>query len=295
MRRRNVPCSPCSGGSSSCGCCGLKEKLRILWDRTIGSIISINGITPDGDGDFTVQAGNNIDITPVSNGVKVDMENPLTSDVQIDADLVVNGDIIQNGSAYETHAEHIRTNDDYIFMRDNAMAGLPTGDFSGFQVKLYDGVNDGRLVIDRTGTARVGDVGDEQPLLTRDEASLMSNGHLLMWDGANNKAVTYNGELCRSYTGNRSFSASVWRSDVTAPPDFPYSAELQVSADLTGGDDEYPIVSFSPYNTENALFAPFCDVFPAQGSDLGGVKIYASALPTTQTSLTYMIIKKVTH
>ena len=289
IRRRGVP----DGG---CGmCCRLKEKLEYLWDHTMGAIKSIRNITPDGDGNFDIQAGNNIEITPVSNGLSVGLQSPLTDDLEVHADVIVDGDIIQRGSSYKTHAQHVFSTDDYIVMRDGALVGLAQGDYSGFLVKKYDGVNDGRLVIDRDGVARVGDVGDEQPLLTRDEASVMSNGHLLMWDGANDKAVTYNGELCRSYTGNRSFSASVWRSDVTAPPDFPYSAELQVSADLTGGDDEYPIVSFSPYNTENALFAPFCDVFPAQGSDLGGLKIYASALPTTQTSLTYMIIKKVTH
>lgn len=289
IRRKGVP----EGG---CGmCCRLKEKLDYLWEHTMGAIMKIRNITPDGDGNFDIQAGNNIEITDASNGIVIGMQSPLTDDLEVHADVIVDGDIIQRGSAYETHAQHVFSADDYIVMRDGALVGLAQGDYSGFQVKKYDGVNDGRLVIDRDGVARVGDVGDEQPLLTRDEASLMSNGHLLAWDGANDKAVTYNGELCRSYTGNRSFSASVWRSDVTAPPDFPYSAELQISANLTGGDDEYPIVSFSPYNTENALFAPFCDVFPAQGSDLGGLKIYASALPTTQTSLTYMIIKKVTH
>ena len=289
IRRRGVP----DGG---CGmCCRLKEKLEYLWDHTMGAIKSIRNITPDGDGNFDIQAGSNIEITPVSNGLSVGLQSPLTDDLEVHADVIVDGDIIQRGSSYETHAQHVFSTDDYIVMRDGALVGLAQGDYSGFQVKKYDGVNDGRLVIDRDGVARVGDVGDEQPLLTRDEASYMSNGHLLAWDGANDKAVTYNGKLCRSYTGNTSFSASVWWSDVTAPPDFPYSAELQVSADLTGGDDEYPIVSFSPYNTENALFAPFCDVFPAQGSNLGGLKIYASALPTTQTSLTYIIIKKVTH
>ena len=289
IRRRGVP----DGGCSMC--CRLKEKLEYLWDHTMGAIKSIRNITPDGDGNFDIQAGSNIEITPVSNGLSVGLQSPLTDDLEVHADVIVDGDIIQRGSSYETHAQHVFSTDDYIVMRDGALVGLAQGDYSGFLVKKYDGVNDGRLVIDRDGVARVGDVGDEQPLLTRDEASVMSNGHLLAWDGTNDKAVTYNGDLYRSYTGNKSFSASVWRSDVTAPPDFPYSAELQVSADLTGGDDEYPIVSFSPYNTENALFAPFCDVFPAQGSDLGGLKIYASALPTTQTSLTYMIIKKVTH
>lgn len=73
MRRRNVPCSPCSGGSSSGDCCGLKEKLRILWDRTIGSILRINGISPDGDGDFTIEAGDNIQLTErgTGNGLRI--------------------------------------------------------------------------------------------------------------------------------------------------------------------------------------------------------------------------------
>lgn len=284
MRRRNVPCSPCSGGSSSCGCCGLKEKLRILWDRTIGSIISINGITPDGDGNFTVQAGNNIDITPVSNGIKVDMENPLTSDVQIDADLVVNGDIIQNGSAYETHAEHIRTNDDYIFMRDNAMAGLPTGDFSGFQVKLYDGVNDGRLVIDRSGTARVGDVGDEQPLLTRDESEDMTPDSLLMWDAVNMKAVSYNGSLASVIKGFVQVGPTPGWNNTGMYTDYPYSLAITING-VTPYD--YPIVCFLPINDHNDKLAPFCL------TTTNTLTIFASEAPTTPTQLSYIIIQEV--
>ena len=97
---------------------------------------------------------------------------------------------LQNGAAYETHAEHIYTADDYIIMRDGAISALSAGDYSGFQVKLYDGVNDGRLVIDNAGVARVGDVGDEQPLLTRDEAADLTDGECLVWDSANSKAVT---------------------------------------------------------------------------------------------------------
>ena len=93
MRRRNVPCSPCSGGSSSsCSCCGIKEKLRILWDRTIGSILRINGISPDGDGDFTIEAGDNINITQVGtgNGLRIDTTGAISyysaGDSYIDVD-----------------------------------------------------------------------------------------------------------------------------------------------------------------------------------------------------------------
>ena len=203
MRRKGVPCAcdPCKG----------KNYVR-----------AVNNVSPDPNGDLIIRggngieviqsgddlvinntanpnafiAGNNIELNPSGDDISIDLaEEPVVDgltvngDTQLNGDLEVNGDIIQNGSAYETHAEHVFTKDDYIIMRDGAVSGLPQGDYSGFQVKLYDGVDDGRLVIDREGTARVGDVGDEQPLLTRDEAADLTDGHLLEWDAANSKAV----------------------------------------------------------------------------------------------------------
>ena len=111
-------------------------------------------------------------------------------DVNVNGDLNVYGDIIQQGAAYETHAQHVFSTNDYIVMRDGALVGLAVGDYSGFQVKKYDGTNDGRLVIDRDGTARVGDVNDEQPLLTRDESADMTDAAPLVWDAANSKAIS---------------------------------------------------------------------------------------------------------
>ena len=103
--------------------------------------------------------------------------------------IVADCDIIQNGGNYETHAEQVYTTNDYIVMRDGAVSGLGTGQFSGFQVKKYNGSDDGRLVIDNAGVARVGDLGDEQPLATRDEASNMISGALVKWDGVNERMI----------------------------------------------------------------------------------------------------------
>ena len=213
MRRRNVPCSPCGDGSGcQSGCCGLKEKLAILWDRTIGSILKINNITPDGEGKFTVKGKyfttinndtNGIEVsTPIYNtdnnleinsGLKtIDLAEDVTiaDQLTVDGDAVFNGDIIQNGASYETHAQKVYTTDDYIITRDGAVGALAVGDYSGFQVKKYDGTNDGRLVMDRDGVARVGDVNDEQPLATRDESADMVDGELVQWDGTNQKMIT---------------------------------------------------------------------------------------------------------
>lgn len=174
-------------------------------------IRTINGQYPDDNRDFDINAGNGIRIEPATGGITIindaapssfiegsnieitpsgdDLVIGLTSDPIINGDLQVNGDIIQNGSAYETHAEKIYTTNDYVIMRDGAISALSPGDYSGFQVKKYDGTNDGRLVIDNSGVARVGDVGDEQPLLTRDEAASLTNGNLLQWNGTSQKAV----------------------------------------------------------------------------------------------------------
>ena len=113
----------------------------------------------------------------------------ILKDTEVAGTLTVNGDIIQNGSAYETHAEKVYSKNDLIITRDGAVSGLSAGQYTGIQAKKYDGTNDGQLVFDKDGEARVGDVGDTEPLMTRDEIANMTNGSLLKWDGTNKKAV----------------------------------------------------------------------------------------------------------
>lgn len=102
--------------------------------------------------------------------------------------LTIEGDIIQNGDQYITSAEKVQTEDDYIVMRKGAKGSLGSG-FSGFEIENYNGNGDNaRLVVDGDGIARVGDVGDEQPLLTREETSDLSDGEVLVWNATTNRA-----------------------------------------------------------------------------------------------------------
>jgi len=99
--------------------------------------------------------------------------------------LHIDGSISQNGNAYETHLEQVYTKNDYIILRDGAILGLSNGSYAGFLAKKYDGLNDGHLVFDNTGTARIGDVGFEQPLATRVENPTDKN--IAFWDSLNNR------------------------------------------------------------------------------------------------------------
>ena len=132
----------------------------------------------------------------------IDPQGDLTNFVTKTGDEVISGiktftgkivadcDIIQNGAAYETHAEQVYSTKDYIRMRDGAIAALAPGDLSGIEVENYDGLaTNCRLAVDASGVARVGDSGDEQPLATRDEVADMTSGALVKWDGVNMKMI----------------------------------------------------------------------------------------------------------
>lgn len=221
-------------------------------------------------GDITIgEVGTPTDVTQVG-------------DLNIKGNITIEGNITQNGSAYETHAEKIYTTKDYIYLREGATGALSPGDYTGMEAEKYDGTNNGRLVFDSSGTARVGDVGDEEPLLTRDESADMTNGALLRWDGANYKAVSNTETFCKKYSGSVSVATSAWASSgITA---YPYKADIAVTG-ITAND--YPTVAFGQAEAVSGNYSPECD------TSAGTLTIYAKAVPSAAITITYMIIQDV--
>lgn len=131
----------------------------------------------------------------------INKDNQFTVGQTINGNLTVNGDIIQSGSSYETHAEEIYSTKDYIYLREGAVSGLTSSQYSGLEFINYDGTNNGRLVIDNTGTVRVGDVGEERPLAVRGESPI--DGGIAIWNNDTktfdtNNTYTYNNLVIKS-------------------------------------------------------------------------------------------------
>ena len=172
----------------------MQDNLGVQGYTTIGGDLTVNQDVNTDDLNVTTDAtvGNDLTVTnDATVGGDLDVGGDTTlADTTVDGTLQVNGDIIQNGSAYETHAEKVYTKDDLIITRDGAVGALGPTEVTGIQAEKYDGTNDGQLVFDRNGEARVGDVGDTEPLLTRDELANMTDARPLVWDGTNSKAVT---------------------------------------------------------------------------------------------------------
>ena len=221
-------------------------------------------------GDITIgEVGTPTDVTQVG-------------DLNITGDITIQGDITQNGSAYETHAEQIFTTKDYITMREGATGALSPGDYSGLEIVKYDGTNNGRLVVDASGTARVGDVGDEEPLLTRDESADMTDGALLRWNAAGSKAVTNSVTFCKKYSGSATVAVADWgNSGITA---YPKKADITISG-ITAND--YALVSFASTEASSGNYDTGCD------TAANTLTIYARATPSGSITITYMIIQDV--
>ena len=137
----------------------------------------------------TIKPTKTSELTNDSNFAKTNQNNNFSAGQTINGTLTINGNIVQNGEEYETHAEKVFTKNDEIITRDGAVGGLSEEQFAGILAMLYDGINNGRLGFNAKGEARVGDIGDEQPLLTRDEIANLQEGQVLVWDGTNLKAV----------------------------------------------------------------------------------------------------------
>jgi uncharacterized protein YjbI with pentapeptide repeats len=206
----------------------MQDNLGVQGYATIGGDLTVNQDVNTDDLNVTTDA-------TVGGDLDVDGDTTL-DDTTVDGTLQVNGDIIQNGSAYETHAEKVYTKNDLIFTRDGAVSALSQGDFTGIQAEKYDGTNDGQLVFDNTGEARVGDVGDTEPLMTRDELANMTDARPLVWDGTNSKAVT--GTSGQADALNSGITAS----DVTKLSGIEAGAQANVQADWDQTDstaDDY--------------------------------------------------------
>ena len=128
-------------------------------------------------------------LTNDSNFAVTNNNNNFSASQTINGDLTIKGNIVQNGEQYETHAEQVYTKMNDIILRDGAVGGMSIEEFAGLVATLYNGINNGRLGFKADGTAYVGDVGDEQPLLTRDMAENLISGQVLVWDGSKLRAI----------------------------------------------------------------------------------------------------------
>lgn len=119
--RKGVPHAKCSP------LCAIKEKLQELWDRAYGCINKINNITPDGDGKFSIQAGSNIQLTEISNGLKIDTTGGVTYYTTTDPKLDIDNDALTIETAGVASQDDLDTVAGGVTTNANAISDIIDG------------------------------------------------------------------------------------------------------------------------------------------------------------------------
>ena len=108
----------------------------------------------------------------------------------IDGNVSIGGDLTVAGKTITVHSEEITTEEDTIELRHDAQTGIVSGQVSGLIINNYNGNgNDSQIALDSSGTLRIGDIGDTEPVATRDETTNLTDAHILQWDATGNKIV----------------------------------------------------------------------------------------------------------
>jgi hypothetical protein len=146
---------------------------KLLYDQLQLKVNTVSGSSLVADTEIAKIHTQNTD-TQIANGLHV---------VSLDSGGTLHVEnISQVGVSYVTHAEQVYTTKDQIILRDGAVSGLAPGQYAGILAKLYDGTNDGNLVFDKDGYARVGDVGSLLKIATIEETP--TNGKFTYYDSA---------------------------------------------------------------------------------------------------------------
>lgn len=122
--------------------------------------------------------------------VKADGDITSTGNLSIAGNAEIGGDLNVAGTITTVHSEEITTEENTIELRHDAQVGLIGNETSGIVINNYDGNNnDAGILLDGSGTLRIGDIGDTEPVATRAESADLTDGNLLKWDADGNRLV----------------------------------------------------------------------------------------------------------
>ena len=112
-----------------------------------------------------------------------------TGDLTVGGDVTISGNLTVEGTTTTLDTETILIKDNIIEINSN-QEGTPSSSLiSGIEVNRGDEDNFQFVFVEATDDFRLGEAGSLQPVLTRDEATNLTEGDILTWDDTNNRAV----------------------------------------------------------------------------------------------------------
>lgn len=129
----------------------------------------------------------------------------VSGDIVADGNVTVGGNLVVNGTTSTVESTSLKVADKLIYVAKDNTEKLTTP--AGIITPKYNGVEDGGIVYDNTGTAFVGDVvinaegnvdvvnSNLQPIATRDGSENLKDNHVVVWDSDGKKLITSENDI----------------------------------------------------------------------------------------------------
>lgn len=175
-------------------------------------------------------------------------------DATVNGDLTVTGSLTILGEATRVNVETVTVNDNIIELNSN-QTGVPSSELrSGIEVNRGDEVNYQFLFVEEDSTFRIGEIGDTQPVATRED-SPAHNG-VAIWND-NTKRF----EAKTSFTGtieaaNRLADARriSLGGSLSGSVDFDGSEDVTIIASVANGDNHHHDTQYYPKAESDARY-----------------------------------------
>lgn len=177
-------------------------------------------------------------------------------------DVIISGDLTVNGTVTTLSTETV-TIEDNIILINSTQTGTPaTSLVSGLEIERGTATNYQFVFVELTDEFKVGEVGDLQPVLTRDEVANLAANDILVWDNVNQKAI---GKTLAELSAARVATANVGNAAATSfqvthnfnsknvtVAVYDNSDDAQVFTDILANNVNYVTVNFAVAPGTNA-------------------------------------------
>lgn len=113
----------------------------------------------------------------------------LVGSVETTGNIVVGGSLFVSGTVTTINTEEVNLADNIIKINSNFTGTTPTEN-GGIEIERGTQINYQFLFDETNDDFRIGEIGELQPVLTRDEVVNLNNNEILVWDNTNYRAIS---------------------------------------------------------------------------------------------------------
>lgn len=167
---------------------------KVLGSDANGKVAATSIATADAEDAVAKRHTQNTDTKIVNGNNKVEVSasgTAITGNGSVSGNFSISGNLNVTGKETVEEIVNIKSENNFITLRDGAQTAIASGSLSGTKVENYDGLgNDLLFGTDGSGTFRIGDEGGTlEPIATRDEAANLTDGQAMVWDATNQRLV----------------------------------------------------------------------------------------------------------